>query len=427
MADGTSSVTALPKRVLSDDTEALLGNRAFLLLYAGRAISNVGDELYTVAAMWLVYSLTGSTVFTGLAGFLARAPRSLGFLFGPFVDRARLRRLLVAVETAQAAVLLVVPIAAAVGALHVAVVLAVVPVVSLLGRLSAPAQTAALPRIVSDDLLVRANSVDAVTQRAISATAQAAAGAFVALAGAVALYVVDAITFVASALLFALVAIPATDATGTSPDRGEYVADVREGVDLIRRSAVVHMVAAASLAVTFTGMAMAVLPAFADGFGGAETYGFLVAAMTVGQLIGSVLASRLETVRFGRVTIGGFAVAAACWLGAVVVGWRPAVLVLFGIAWLPIGAYNVLVSATLQTGVPNDALGRVTATVNSVTGIFGPIGYLLGGVLGSAIGSATTVGAAALGFVVLAGYWAALPDLRRFPPVDEVSPGAFGR
>jgi len=52
---------------LDDRTRDLPGNVGFRQLYAGHAVSEVGDELYSVAAMWLVFELSGSTALTGLA------------------------------------------------------------------------------------------------------------------------------------------------------------------------------------------------------------------------------------------------------------------------------------------------------------------------------------------------------------------------
>lgn len=54
----------------------ILKNRNFLLLFVGRILTNIGDSLYAVAAMWLVYDLGGSTLYTGLAGFLSILPES---------------------------------------------------------------------------------------------------------------------------------------------------------------------------------------------------------------------------------------------------------------------------------------------------------------------------------------------------------------
>lgn len=65
----------------------ILKNRNFLLLFLGRIFTNIGDSLYYVAAMWLVYKLSGNPFYSGLAGFLTLLPSALQFLTGPFVDR----------------------------------------------------------------------------------------------------------------------------------------------------------------------------------------------------------------------------------------------------------------------------------------------------------------------------------------------------
>lgn len=411
--------------LLGDRTRDLLSNRPFRRLYTGHAASKVGDELYFVAAMWLVYVLTGSTLYTGIAAFLARFPAAIGFLVGPVVDRAPLRRLLVSAELIQALVVLVVPAAWVLDRLSVSLVLAVVGSLAMLERFSGPAQNAAIPRLVADRNLVRANSLASAGDRAIGAGAQAVAGGLIALVGAVALFALNAVTFLLSALCFALVVIPSTEKSGTVPSAREYADDVREGVSVLRESVVGHMVVGAALAGAFTGMTTAVLPAFADTFGGAGTYGLLLAAMTLGTFCGTLVASRLETVPFGRITSGGFLLAAICWAGAVTLAWPPLTVLLFGLAFVPVGVYNVLVSATLQSGVPETLLGRVTSTAGSVTAVVGPAGMLFGGYLGEPLGSSVVVLGSAVGFCLLGLYWLLVPSLRRFPSVDAVEPDSF--
>ncbi len=410
---------------LDDRTRDLLDNVGFRRLYAGHAVSEAGDELYFVAAMWLVFELSGSTALTGLAGFLSRAPGALGFLFGPLVDRAPLRRLLVATELVQAVVALAVPVAAALDVLSVWVVLAVAPLLATLQRVSGPAQNAAVPRLVADRNLVRANSLTATSDRAIGAAARAGGGAAIALVGAVALFGANAATFLVSAAVFAFTAIPATEKEGTSPSAQEYLDDVAEGVAVVRDSPILHMLVGASLAGLFTGMTTAVLPAFAASLGGPGTYGLLLAAMTAGTFAGALLASWLETIPLGRVTAVGFAAGAGCWLGAVTLGSPAVITVLFALAFVPVGSYNVLVSASLQSGVDETLLGRVSATTGSVTATVGPLGILAGGLLGDALGASLVVGASAVGFALVASYWAVVPTLRRFPAVDAIEPGSF--
>ena len=65
----------------------LLKNSHFTKLFLGRIVSNIGDSMYAIAAMWLVYELSNSAFYTGLAGFLTRIPNVFQFLAGPLIDR----------------------------------------------------------------------------------------------------------------------------------------------------------------------------------------------------------------------------------------------------------------------------------------------------------------------------------------------------
>lgn len=429
MPDGsgpTASDGWLTGRFLGEKTVQLLRNRGFRLLYLGRAVGRIGDKLYFLAAMWLVFELTGSSFYTGIAGFLSRLPQAIGFVFGPFVDRSRLGRLMVGVEGAQGIVVLAVPVAWYFDVLNVFVVLGILPILTLLRRISAPAEQAALPRLVDDELLGRANSLDSATDQSLGALAQGLGGALIAILGAVTLYVINSVTFFVTALLYALLDVPATEATGTSPTWQEYVADVREGIDLIRLSIVGHMVIAASLAGVFTSMATAVLPAFASTFGGAETYGLLVGSVTLGMLVGSFAATFVESFPLGYVTIAGFFVATIARIGAVVVEVRLLALALFGGAAIPVGVYSVLSSTTIQIGVPNDMLARVSSTIGSLTAVLGPLGFLVGGYLGDRLGSDVAIAVSAMGFLLVSIYWASISNLRTFPSVNELDADSFG-
>jgi MFS family permease len=69
----------------------------FRRYYAGQAVSMVGTWVQSVAVMWLAYRLSGSTVYTGLIGFLASVPH---LVLSPFAgvlgDRVNRRKLLIA-------------------------------------------------------------------------------------------------------------------------------------------------------------------------------------------------------------------------------------------------------------------------------------------------------------------------------------------
>jgi len=204
---------------------SLIRNRDFVRLFAGRVLTNAGDSLYYVASMWLVYDLTCSSFYTGLAGFLVLAPAAFQFLFGPLVDRVSLRRLLVGTQLAQALVVFAVPLAYTLGYLNVWVVLAVMPLLSLLNQPVYPAESAALPRVVDREQLVQANSLFALAYQGVDAAFNAIGGVLIALVGATALFVFDAVTFAAAALLFAGLRIRAA----SDPEPGGSADDAAAG------------------------------------------------------------------------------------------------------------------------------------------------------------------------------------------------------
>lgn len=112
--------------------------------------------------------------------------------------------------------------------------------------------------------------------------------------------------------------------------------------------------------------------------------------------------------------------------GALAVPGLRATVALFGLAWAPIGVYNVLTGTAVQVGVPDDLLGRVSATTGSLLAVARPVGLLAGGVAGGVLGVRTVIAAAAGGFVCAAGYWILVPALRELPAVAALSTGEFG-
>lgn len=408
---------------------APLRNRQFRRLLSGRAVSFLGDGLFTVAAMWLVFDLTGSTAATGLAGFLSRAPTALKAFAGPVVDRSRLDRVLVAAELWGALVVVIVPVAAAFGQLELWVVLATFPLLALGELFAAPAQTATLPRLLDGEELVRANSAFAVVTNAVDAGARAIAGLLVAAVGAVAAFAVDAVTFLVAGVAFALLSVPARDDEETpdgSLDVRSYLREIAAGGRVLLGSAAGVMLLA-SLAANFaSSAAFAVLPAFAADRGGPDAYGLLIAAITAGSVVGSLVAPAVDELPLGRVTVAGFVIAASVWVAAVAVDGVLATAALLSASQVPIGVYNVSVQATLQQGVPDGLLGRVTATVSSVSNVVGPLGLLVGGVVGDLVGAVPVLYGAGIGFASAAAAWLASPTLRRFGPPTRVEAGAFG-
>lgn len=409
---------------------SLWRNRDFRRFFAGQFVTNAGDSLYTVAVLWLVYQLSQSTALTGLTNAILLLPWLLQMFAGPVVDRLPLRPVLVGVQLLQGAVVLALPMAAATGHLRVEVLLAVAPLLMLASLLMTPMQSALLPRIVSEGRLSRANSALATVTLGLDMVFDALGGLFIAVVGATTLFLVDAATFAVAGLLFAGIAVPAVDAPERSAGSdgsilGSYVDDLRAGVDVLRGTVFVELVLTTAVANFATGVTLAILPAFSDANGGPALYGLMLGALGIGRLVGSLVAPYVEDLPYGRVLLVGNSVTACCWVASVYVPSNWLTIVLFGLAWLPVGVSSVLTSTLNQTVFPKRLLGRVSTTKGTASGATLPLGSLVGGVVAELLGTTTTMGIAAFGFGFTGLYVLLRPRLRNLPSVVGADPAAF--
>jgi MFS family permease len=439
----------------------LRSNHAFMRLLAGRLVTNAGDSLYYIAAMWLVFELTGSPLYTGLAGFAVRAPSALSFLTGPLVDRWSLRRVLVGTQLVNGLLVLAVPVAAVTGHLSVWVILGLLPVVTFVNQFVYPAQNAALPRLVDEADLARANSLLSASYQGADMVFNAASGVLIAFVGAVTLFFVDSVTFGVALVLFAGVSVIGVveDDDATSPegvfesggeaaqtdgdvavdvdervettDGGEttanetgavdgYLADLHDGFAYVRGSLLVVLLSGVVVANFTAGAMMGVLPAFASTVGGADAYGVLMAAYAGGTLGGTLLAARLEEWPLGQFVIVSFVGSGVLLIGALALSWFPVTVALFFLTFVPVGAFNILFFTLLQTAVEDDILGRVSSVVTSAATAAIPVGSAVGGAAAGVFGSRFVMYWWAGGTVAFGVYVAVRPALRSLPHAAAV-------
>ncbi len=408
-------------------------NKTYRRLLYGRIVTNTGDSLYLIAGSWLVHELTGSAAYTGLAAALYLLPSTLQFLTGPFADKVPLRRIFISTQLFQGVTILVIPIAAWFNALSYPLLLVVIPVLAMTNQFVYPAETAMLSQIVSKDRLVEANTLFSFSYRSIDTITRGLSGIIIAAFGAIPLFIVDSATFFLAAAVFAAVAYPSRngdtdeETSSVKTTATEYVSDIKHGAEYLRRSLFSFIIAGSMVTNAAIGTSLALLPKFADTFGGPTTYGFLLTSLSGGVLVGTIIATVADDFPFGYLTIAGFLPGGAAWTGAILINSPAITFVLFGLAWVPIGAFGVYTHTLKQVGVPDDSVGRVSATYNSATRLTQPIGALFGGTIGELFGVSQVLTAAGLAFLIVASLFALHADLRRLPAAKETTPEVMRR
>ena len=77
---------------------------------------------------------------------------------------------------------------------------------------------------------------------------------------------------------------------------------------------------------------------------------------------------------------------------------------LFGLAWIPIGATNILFATIGQIVIPNQYLGRINSVTRSMGTIAMPLGSLIGGYTANVYSSQLIFALASIGILFISSY-----------------------
>lgn len=178
-------------------------HRAWRRLLVSIAVATTGEFLSTVAIVVFLIDRTGSVGWVA-ASFIARmaAFTLLGPIGGVIADRVDRRRLMVVLNLARAAVMVVTAVLVAADG-SPAIVIALAALVAALTTPYRPAAVAATPVLVPIDDLAAANAAEASVMQLAWFAGPALGAAVVAISGTAAAFAVNAATFAASAVLVA--------------------------------------------------------------------------------------------------------------------------------------------------------------------------------------------------------------------------------
>lgn len=408
----------------------------FRRLWFADGFSQLGTQISTLALpLTAAKAAHASTLQVAvLAALQSVAFLAFGLPVGAWSDRWRRRPLIVNADVGRAVLLGSIPVAALLGDLTIWQLYAVALAVGGCAVFFDVAYQSYLPTIVERPLLLQANSRLEVNRSAAAVGGPILAGYLVQWLTAPVAIAVDAVSFLWSAAWIA--SIDTAEPKPAPAPRAPLRRQIAEGLRFVRADAVLRAIAA------YNGVAMTCYSAQ----GALEVIfllrvvhaspvliGLLFAGGCVGNLLGALCAAPL-TRALGRrralpayVLLGG---ASALLLPLTDDGWR---IVLFPLGTALSGfclvAYNVVQMSLRQETCPPHLLGRVSATMRTITAGVRPLGALLGGLLGTWLGIRPTLwitAACALAAGLLLLGMATTDDGAPPPAADDVVSGGPG-
>jgi MFS family permease len=359
---------------LSFDSLAVPNYRRY---FAGQLVSLSGTWMQTVAALWLVLSLTGSGVAVGLTTALQFLPMLLiGAWGGLLADRFPKRRLLIVTQSLMAIPAIGLFAVTMAGVATPWMVYVAVVAMGVVNAIDFPTRQSFVIEMVGPNRVVNAVSLNSVIVQMARIVGPALAGLLIAGFGVVPCFALNAFTFVA--MIVAL--------WGMDP-RGLHVEAIVPREPGAIRAGLRYVRATPELAVPLGLMALVgtlgfnfqvVLPLLAKfSFdGNAITYAAMVSAMAVGS-IGGALVNGAHGRTGPRLIVGGalaFGVLALLSAAMPALALELVMLTLLGAAAVTFAA---TINSSLQLAVEPQMRGRVMALYSVVflgsTPIGGPL------------------------------------------------------
>ncbi|MGW6965831.1 MFS transporter [Streptomyces zaomyceticus] len=419
----------MTRMTLMERVPALLRERTFRRYWTGQTISLAGDQISLMAIPLAAVLVLGADA--AAMGWLKAAELLPALLlnlpFGAWADRqASRRRAMIAADIGRAALVLTLPVAYALDALTLTQLYVVAFGIGALTVLFEVCNTTLFVALVPTERYVQANSLVNGSRSTAWLAGPGVGGLLVQFLTAPFALVADALTYLVSAGFLAR--IKPVEPAPAPVAKGHFT----EGLRWVVRERSMRALFAASGTVQFFNYmfhTLFVLYATAGLGIGAGLLGLILGAGAVGGLLGAVCSGAVVR----RIGIGGSLVAGFLGFTLPLVliplaeGPLPLVVsVLFVAEFLScVGVMIVDIAAgSFQMALIPDAVrARVMGAFRTLNHGFRPLGALVGGFLGTAIGLRPTLWIATVGavFAVLWVLPSPLPRMRELPSPEEES------
>jgi len=178
----------------------LRDNGNFRRLWGAQIVSELGDWFYTIAIYTLLLNFTGKAQSLGLALVLQVLPPALaGPSAGVVNDRMRRKRVMITADIVRAGVVLAMMLVRTREMVWIAYPLLVAEAVMI--AFFEPARNSVIPNIVGEDQVIVANTLSSITWSFDLAVGATLGGIVLAYSGRNTVFLLNALSFVGSALL----------------------------------------------------------------------------------------------------------------------------------------------------------------------------------------------------------------------------------
>jgi MFS family permease len=398
-----------------------LKHRDFRLFWGGSFISQMGDQMQTVAVAWQLYAITHSAASLGLIGLSTFFPIIIFSLIGGvFADRVNRKKLLILCQGVLGILALILFLTTHFNIIQPWMIYIILGLAAIANSFNTPARQSVIVNLVPREIFVNAVSLNTLQRQSAIIIGPAIAGFIIAGWGVQSVYLFNVISFIGLIVAFLFMRIP------EMKDRRQvelHWSSIKEGIQFVASKPILYSTMGLDFLASFFGTANILMPIFASDVlkVGAQGLGFLYSAPAIGGVIaGLYFAGQHKIKNQGKIIIISVLI-----YGAAIVGFGFSKNFYLSILFLVIMGMGDMISTIIRNTLrqlltPDYIRGRMVS-INMIFVQGGPqAGDMEAGFLAHGIGApmATVIGG--VGTILVALLIAKfVPDLRKYKGDDQ--------
>ena len=397
-------------------------NKNFSILLFGRLITNLGDSIYSIATLTLIYTLTKSTFYSGITLFLISFTAILQILISPIISKFDVKRFLIISQLLQAIILLVITYLICVNKLQITTLIIFIVCISFINQIVYPIQLALLPKIVKQEDLVKANSLFSIAYQGSDALFNSIGGFIITVFGTIYAFIINSITFFVNSFIFIFLSNNLSKNTNTVEEN--YFSKLSSGIKIWNTPLLKPLLIGIIIINFSTSSLLTLLPEYSET---SYFYGILLSVSGLGILIGAFLSNSqiLKNIRLG-VLYTTFTLGIALSWGALSIVNNNSItnkivnFLLFLFGWILIGILNTYSQTMIQCIISKDKLDVAMSTMIGLSIAFSPLGALFAGVLSTKYSIKTIIIITSLLIFSIFLFWLFNNNIRKLPSFSKL-------
>ncbi|HLS09135.1 MFS transporter [Lentibacillus sp.] len=355
----------------------LIRQRNFLFIWIARQISALGDWILLIVLPLYIYNLTGSTIATGTMFITQMIPRLLfGSIAGSVVERLNKKWVLVFTDFMRGLILSCLFIFSTE---QLWVFFVIVFAQSTIGTVFMPAHRALMVEIIERDHLVDANSITIVSDNIIRLAGPSLGGALLGIGGLHISIGVDILSYIVSGIFISLITVSSINhskpqvKTSLMKKWLTFWSEWWGGIKIIRQN---HLFLIIFWVLSITWLAQGMInvlfvPYVLDIMGQSSVeFGWIESAEGAGGLIGGYLLLKLnKKVKPFPLIMSSLLLTGFMFFLMFNLPYLLVVLVLNALLGIPNIMFSVRLETLLQEHTPDDYLGRVFGSYNTMVSL----------------------------------------------------------